>query len=115
MEFEGTTPPPVAIDILRYQDPLGPMYSGLHLAVIHNKPVVIWLLLFLASKINLDLFPHEVLQAAEDSDLMEQRKHRMGGVDIRVLRDADGRTAVQHASGGSLGSDLIVLVAPPDE
>ncbi|KAL9120702.1 MAG: hypothetical protein Q9187_002743 [Circinaria calcarea] len=115
MEFEGTTSPRVAIDILRYQDPLGSMYSGLHLAVIHNKPVIIWLLLFLASQVNLDLFPHEVLQAAEESDLTEQRKHRMGGVDIRALRDADGRTAVQHANGGSIGSDLIVLIAPPGE
>ena len=115
MEYGEAVSPPVAVDILRYQDPLGSMYSGLHLAVINAKTEVIWLLLFLASKLNINLFPSQVLQAGEEHDLTEQRNHGIGGIDIRMLRDTDGRTAVQHADLGHIGSDLMVLLAPPDE
>ena len=115
IEYEGAASPPLVVDVLRYQDPLDSMYSGLHLAVINNKTEVIWLLLLLASQLSLNLFPHEVLQAAEEHDLTEQRNHGIGGVDIRLLRDANGRTAVQHADAGLMRSDLMALLAPPDE
>lgn len=115
MEYGEAATHPLAVDILRYQDPLGSMYSGLHLAVISAKTEIIWFLLFLASKLNLNLFPHEVLQAAEEYDLTGQRNHGIGRVDIRMLKDTDERTAVQHTDAGLIGNDLMALLAPPHE
>ncbi|MCJ1386455.1 hypothetical protein MMC17_009581 [Xylographa soralifera] len=85
-------------DILQYQDPLGSLYSGLHIAVTSEKVEVIWLLLLIASGLEMHRFPPQVLQAAEQ--LGADRLFGVHGelLDIRTLRDADGQTAAMLAS-----------------
>ena len=83
------------IDVLRYQDPMGSMNSGLHTAVVNGREEVAWFLLLLASNLELDQFPSEVLQAAERLGVMKEDQN--GKVDIRVLKDAEGLTAEQRA------------------
>lgn len=78
-------------DILRYQDPIGEMSSGLHIAVLSDSVTVAWLLLFLASSLDVQQFPAETLQAAEQLGI--SRSIEEGRVDIRALRDAEGCTA----------------------
>ncbi|MCJ1416200.1 hypothetical protein MMC32_002535 [Xylographa parallela] len=85
-------------DVLQYQDPLGSLYSGLHTAVTSEKVEAIWLLLLIASGLELHRFPPPVLQAAE-----QLGADRLFGVhsellDIRTLKDADGQTAAMLAS-----------------
>lgn len=82
----------VGIDkMLRYQDPIGEMQSGLHAAVQAQSREVAWLLLLLASNLDLLEFPAEVFQEAESLGIM--RGLTEDKVDIRSLRDADGKTA----------------------
>jgi hypothetical protein len=76
-------------DLLKYQDAIGDMRSGLHAAVAAQSREVAWLLLLLASNLDLGQFPAEVLHEAEA--LQVQRVNVE--VDIRSLRDAEGRTA----------------------
>ena len=83
------------IDVLRYQDSVGSMGSGLHVAITHGKPEVAWLLLLLASTLPMSHFPPEVLQAADQ--LQISREDQGGKVDIRSLKDSDGMTAAQRA------------------
>lgn len=83
------------IDVLRYQDQIGSMGSGLHVAIQNRREDVAWLLLFLASNLEIDQFPTEVLQAAHIFGI--QRKNQTGKTDIRILKDSDGRTAEQLA------------------
>ena len=83
------------IDVLRYQDPTGSMTSGLHTAVSNTREDVAWLLLLLASNLELNQFPREVLQTAET--LGVAREDQTGKMDIRLLQDADGMIAEQHA------------------
>lgn len=78
-------------DVLRYQDPIGEMSSGLHIAVLNENVAVVWLLLFLASSLTLQQFPAETLQAAEQLGI--SRNVQEGQVDIRALKDAEGSTA----------------------
>lgn len=52
------------IDILRYQDPIGDMQSGLHAAVLGGSREVAWLLLLLASNLDMQEFPALVFQEA---------------------------------------------------
>ena len=82
---------PKSTDILRYQDPIGDMSSGLQIGVLNDNVSVVWLLLFLASSLDLQQFPAETLQAAEQLGLV--RTFQEGKVDIRALRDAEGCTA----------------------
>ena len=89
-------------DILRYQDPLGSMVSGLHLAVINGTVEVIWLLLLLASNLDHSQFPMEVKRAAEQ--MGTTREDQTGKIDIRTLRDSDGMTAEDIARGTVWGS-----------
>ncbi|KAH6840090.1 hypothetical protein B0T12DRAFT_459413 [Alternaria alternata] len=82
----------VGIDrMLRYQDPIGDMQSGLHAAVHAQSREVAWLLLLLASNYPLLDFPTQVFQEAEAMGIM--RGLTEDKVDIRSLRDANGRTA----------------------
>jgi hypothetical protein len=82
----------VGIDrMLRYQDPIGDMQSGLHAAVHAQSREVAWLLLLLASNLPLLEFPAQVFQEAEAMGIM--RGLTEDKVDIRSLRDANGRTA----------------------
>lgn len=82
-------------DILRYQDSLGSMSSGLHAAIANGKVEVAWLLLFLASKLPFSQFPPEVLNSAEE--LRIQRENQETKIDIRALEDSEGLTAAQYA------------------
>jgi hypothetical protein len=79
------------IDVLRYQDPIGDMQSGLHAAVTGGSREVAWLLLLLASNYDLLQFPPEVFQEASAMGVM--REEQDGKVDIRTLKDSEGRTA----------------------
>ncbi|KAF2402398.1 hypothetical protein EJ06DRAFT_542136 [Trichodelitschia bisporula] len=79
------------LDILRYQDPLGNMQSGLHAAVTAESREIVWLLLLIASELELEKFPTEVLQQA--NVLGVERPDQRGKVDIRKLRDIEGRSA----------------------
>lgn len=82
-------------NILRYQDSIGSMDSGLHIAVANGKVEVVWLLLFLASTLELSHFPPEVLQAAEQFGLSRGKWNDQ--VDIRSLKDSGGLTVSQRA------------------
>ena len=77
--------------ILRYQDPVGEMQSGLHAAAANGHREVAWLLLLLASTFPELEFPALVFQEAAALGVM--RDDQEGKVDIRSLRDAQGRTA----------------------
>lgn len=78
-------------EILRYQDPIGEMESGLHACAANGHREVAWLLLLLASNFpELDI-PALVFQEAATLGVM--REDQEGKVDIRGLRDAHGRTA----------------------
>lgn len=79
------------IDVLRYQDSISSMESALHIAIRHGRIEVAWLLLLLASTLPTSNFPPEVLQAAEQ--LQISREEQSGKVDIRTLKDEEGRTA----------------------
>lgn len=65
------------LDVLRYQDQIGSMGSGLHVAVQNQKMEVAWLLLLLASTLELDQFPAAILQAAQN---------------LGVRRESDGKS-----------------------
>ncbi|KAF2711579.1 hypothetical protein K504DRAFT_402732 [Pleomassaria siparia CBS 279.74] len=78
-------------ELLRYQDPIGDMQSGLHAAVQAGSREVAWLLLLLASNLDLLEFPALVFQEAESLGIM--RGITEGKTDIRSLRDADGKSA----------------------
>ena len=78
-------------EVLRYQDPIGDMQSGLHAAAANGNREVAWLLLLLASQFPEIEIPALVFQEAATLGVM--RDEQDGKVDIRSLRDAHGRTA----------------------
>jgi hypothetical protein len=88
-EDEG--PQKSADEILRYQDPINGQQSGLHAAAANGHREVAWLLLLLASNYPELEFPALVFQEAAALGVM--REEQEGKVDIRSLRDAEGRTA----------------------
>ncbi|KAI9724756.1 MAG: hypothetical protein M1812_000031 [Candelaria pacifica] len=77
------------IDVLRYQDPIGGMNSGLHIAILAQRSEVVWLLLLMASSLSLEQFPTEVLQAAEQMGI--SRNGQASNIDIRNLKDDEGK------------------------
>ncbi len=83
------------VDVLRYQDQIGSMGSGLHVAIQNGRQEMAWLLLLLASNIEIDHFPAEVLKAARSFEI--QREDQSGKTDIRTLKDSSGQTAEQLA------------------
>lgn len=85
-----------SIDVLRYQDQIGSMGSGLHVAVQNQRMEVAWLLLLLASTLKIDQFPAAVIQAAQNLGI--QREDQSGKIDIRLLKDSQGMTAEQRAA-----------------
>jgi len=96
MDDEPRGPKKTADEILRYQDPIGDMQSGLHAAVTGNSREVAWLLLLLASQYPESEFPALVYQEAANLGIM--RQDQTGKVDIRSLKDAHGRSADQLAA-----------------
>ncbi len=77
--------------MVRYQDPLSGMKSGLHLAVETRQEGVAWLLLWLSSSLPSDVFPLEARQSVESIGL--GRLEVDTTTDIRSLLDNEGRTA----------------------
>jgi hypothetical protein len=91
--------------LLRYQDPLDGMMTGLHVAIEKSKEEVVWLLLWLASDLPTNVFPGEVVQLAQlmGADRVPSREG-----DIRGLRDEQERTAADTASSmGSVWANLL--------
>ena len=84
------------LDILRYQDQIGSMGSGLHMAIQNQRTDVVWLLLLLASTLKMDEFPSAAIQAAQNLGI--QREDQSGKADIRSLKDSQGTTAEQRAA-----------------
>nr|POE51159.1 hypothetical protein CFP56_70536 [Quercus suber] len=78
-------------EILRYQDPINNMQSGLHAAADNGHREVAWLLLLLASDLSELEFPALVFQEAASLGVM--REEQDGLVDIRSLKDAHNRSA----------------------
>jgi hypothetical protein len=85
-------------EIVRFQDPIEGMRTGLHVAVERMQQEAVWLLLWLASDLNTHVFPEEVSQAAE---VLGAGRDTAGGTDIRSLRDEQERTAEDVA--GTMG------------
>ena len=77
--------------LVRYQDPLAEMKSGLHLAVESRQEDVVWLLLWLSSTMSSESFPPPARQVAESMGL--GRLTVQSDADIRALRDGHGQTA----------------------
>lgn len=80
-----------ADEVLRYQDVIGEMESGLHAAVANGHREVAWMLLLLASNLPEMEFPALVYQEAAALGVM--REDQSGKVDIRCLKDTHGRAA----------------------
>ena len=85
-----------SVDFLWYQDPIGDMQSGLHAAVVGGSREVAWLLLLMASNLDLMQFPPEVFQEASALGIM--RGDMDGKTDIRSMKDAQGRSAEELAN-----------------
>ena len=88
---EDDEPSKGADEILRYQDTIGEMESGLHAAAANGHREVAWLLLLLASNLPEMEFPALVYQEAAALSVM--REDQEGKEDIRGLKDSRGRTA----------------------
>jgi hypothetical protein len=91
-------------ELLRYQDPLDVMQSGLHIAVEKDQKEAFYLLLFLSSRLPTSQFPLEILQSAELVGL--KRLESLPNPDIRSLKDEKGDTAEAYAlrAGGAWGA-----------
>jgi len=77
--------------LLHYQDPLSAMKTALHIAVESRQDEPLWLLLWLFSTLPNVAFPQAARQAAES---MGVGRLSVGPeADLRLLRDAHGRTA----------------------
>ncbi|KAG5926526.1 hypothetical protein E4U42_003238 [Claviceps africana] len=77
--------------IVRYQDPLDDMRSGLHLSVDSQQVAMVLTLLWLSSTMPAESFPDLFLRSVEEKGL--GRLSVQSGEDIRCLRDCQGRTA----------------------
>jgi hypothetical protein len=92
--------------LLRYQDPLDGMKTGLHIAIEKSQQESVWLLLWLASGLPTASFPDEVLQA---TGAIGAGRETAQGPDIRSLRDEQNRTARDVA--GTMGHQWADLLA----
>ncbi|KAI9685847.1 MAG: hypothetical protein M1822_004125 [Bathelium mastoideum] len=112
-DYENTFVWPASsrIDILRYQDPIGDRRSGLHAAIDGDSIEAAWLLLFLASKLDLKRFPVEILREAETQGLMrEDQAHK---ADIRSLQDAHGKLPLNLVEEkGGVWKSWVALLQP---
>ncbi|KAH6713042.1 hypothetical protein BKA61DRAFT_484022 [Leptodontidium sp. MPI-SDFR-AT-0119] len=92
-------------ELLRFQDPLDGMKTGLHVAIERSQQEAVWLILWLASSLQTHAFPDEVAQAAES---LEAGRETANGVDIRGLRDEQGRSGEDIAGGmGNIWAGLL--------
>ena len=94
------------LDVLRYQDNIRTMNSGLHVAVHNQKTEIAWILLMLASSLKTSEFPRELLTLADRHGL--QRPFEDVKPDIRSLKDIEGKTAEQRAAAiGGIWEDWV--------
>ncbi|KAM5352154.1 hypothetical protein ACJ41O_004877 [Fusarium nematophilum] len=77
--------------LIRYQDPLADMKSGLHLAIENSQEETVWLLLWLCSTVPDTSFPGTARSVAQALGVGRLSVSAEG--DIRGLRDSHGRTA----------------------
>ncbi|CAK7567515.1 MAG: hypothetical protein SEPTF4163_005480 [Sporothrix epigloea] len=77
--------------LLRHQDPLNGMVTGLHIAIANDQLNIAYLLLYLASRLPLDRFPPELIKFSAQIERPEQdiAEH----IDIRSLQTAQGESA----------------------
>ncbi|KAI1649159.1 uncharacterized protein F4817DRAFT_331998 [Daldinia loculata] len=90
-QAQGDEPTMNAASIIRYQDPLADLQTGLHIAVEKGQEEVVWLLLWIASTLPTGSFPGEAVQIAQAMGI--QRPSTLASEDIRALADNQGRTA----------------------
>ncbi|OHF01494.1 hypothetical protein CORC01_03250 [Colletotrichum orchidophilum] len=83
--------------LIRYQDPIAGGRSALHVALDKAQEEVVWLLLWIASRLPTDAFPVAARQAAEALQIV--RLTNDVGEDIRALRTENGTTAEDVAKG----------------
>ncbi|PHH85482.1 hypothetical protein CDD83_347 [Cordyceps sp. RAO-2017] len=77
--------------LVRYQDPLAGLKSGLHVAVDSGQEEAVWLLLWLSSTLPTGSFPQPARDLAESVGL--GRLPVQAESDVRILRDSRGQTA----------------------
>ncbi|KAG8628783.1 hypothetical protein KVT40_002648 [Elsinoe batatas] len=94
-EEDDEIPVPSAAEVIRYQDTLGDMESGLHAAIANDNHDVAWLLLYLGTKLDSHEFP--AVMSGEIQRLGLQRQDQDHLIDIRALRDGQGRVPLQIA------------------
>jgi hypothetical protein len=87
----GEEPALSTAQLIRYQDPLANMKSGLHLAIEQGMEEVVWLLLWIASPLRTDAFPRPLREIAHAVGLERQVTPPVD--DVRALKDDQGRTA----------------------
>ncbi|KAI8625710.1 hypothetical protein F5Y19DRAFT_241715 [Xylariaceae sp. FL1651] len=87
----GDEPALSSAQLIRYQDPLSNMKSGLHLAIDQGMEEIVWLLLWIASPLRTDTFPGPLREIAKAMGL--ERPATLPSDDIRALVDDRGRTA----------------------
>jgi hypothetical protein len=84
------------VDLLRYQRTFeGIEGSGLHVAIRYNQEEVAWLMLVLGSSLDWAQFPPRVLQGMKALNL--SKEERKAGIDVRSLKDSEGRNAAALA------------------
>lgn len=83
------------LSVLRYQDPLSNMKTGLHLAIERGQVDVAFLLLWLCSSASDTEFPEDGRNTAQILGL--GRLTLDGNADIRLLKDGNGLTASDYA------------------
>jgi hypothetical protein len=88
---DGGEPGLPLAQLIRYQDPLANMKSGLHLAIEQGQEEIVWLLLWIASPLRTDVFPGSLREIAQAMGL--QRPVISPSEDIRALKDEQGRMA----------------------
>lgn len=91
IDQEGGEPGLPLAQLIRYQDPLANMKSGLHLAIEQGQEEIVWLLLWIASPLRTDAFPGPLREIAQAMGL--QRPVTSPSEDIRALKDERGRMA----------------------
>lgn len=87
------------LDLLRYQDRLGDLQSGLHAAVVGGSPEVAWLLLYVGSGLPGEEFPPDLMLQARQLGFERGGVGGVGGwFDVRGMMDSRGRSAEVLAS-----------------
>lgn len=95
-----------ASEILRFRDPLDGSKTGLHVAIEKAQPEAVWLLLWLASNLQTQSFPEEVIRAAELMGITNRELTH--GPDIRAICNERGQVGRDVAA--SMGETWAVLL-----